>query len=258
MTIASTIAIPTIEAPSQPRRVWNVVRLHFVNRMIYLGIPWIIVGATWIVSMVIGILIVANSTGTGRAKAFEGMGNSWAVLSPLWYLVVVGVLAIAQSFPFALGLSVTRRDFYLGTALTFVVIGSGNALAFAVLTEIERATSGWGIGTRMFTALWFGSQPFLVNLLSYLVICLGVFFIGSCIATIYMRWRVVGMLVFWLGLVAALVIVGVVVTLANGWATLFESLVSLGVAGIFGWLAVLVAAAAVFGYLILRRATPKN
>jgi hypothetical protein len=261
MTMNTTIApsLTVHPAPARPllTRIWNVVRLHMVNRMVYLGIPWIIIAMAWAVTMVIALLI-NFSQGSGAGKALEGTAYSWAVISPLWYLVVVAVQTINLTFPFALGFSVTRRDFYLGTSVLFVIISIVNAIGLTILTAAEKATNGWGLGAHMFTALWFGHQSWQANLVIYFVMELGIFFIGACIATVFMRWRITGMLVFWISFAVLLIGLVSILTLTKSWPAVGAWLVAQGVLGVFAWLLVPVALAAIFGYLVLRKATPKN
>jgi hypothetical protein len=251
-------ATPVLTPPPAFARIWNIVKLHMVNRQTYLGIPWIITGGAWVVSMLIALIIGFATGPEDAAKATEGMTNSWAVFSPLWYMCAVAVLAISQSFPFALGFGVTRRDFYLGTSLLFLLTSVGNAIAFSTLVEIERATNGWGIGGVMFDALFFQGQSWIANVFLFSVIQLAIFFIGACIATIYMRWRTMGMLVFWL--VLAFVLVGSValITLTYSWPAVGGWFASQGVVGGFAWGLIPIVGAAAAGYFILRRATPRN
>ncbi|MFC5928378.1 hypothetical protein D6T64_07140 [Cryobacterium melibiosiphilum] len=249
-------------ASARPRsaatRIWNVVRLHLVDRRTYIGIPWLIVGMAFIVTVFIAQIIGFTTGGLGTADAIEGQRYSWAVMSPQWYLVVVGVQAISFGFPLALGYGVTRRDFYLGTALLFVLISAGNAIAFAVLTQLEQVTEGWWIDTYMFNALWLGLEGFWVDLFSFFVMQLLVFFVGASVATIYMRWRMPGMLVFWSSLVLLIVATVTVITFTSNWIPVSVWFGAQGIAGIFGWLLIPAAIAGVGGFLALRRATPKN
>ena len=255
--MTTVTATPVLTPPPAFARIWNIVRLHMVNRQTYLGIPWIITVAAWAVSMAISVIII-NVAGDDTDKALAGMTNSWAVLSPLWYMCAVAVLAISQSFPFALGFGVTRRDFYLGTSLMFLLASVGNALAYATLVEIERLTNGWGIGAVMFDALYFQDQPWIANVFLFSITQLGILFVGACIATIYMRWRITGMLVFWLGIAAIVVGLAAIFTFTYSWPAVGAWFVAQGTLGVFGWVTVLVALAAFTGFFVLRRATPKN
>ena len=71
----------------------------------------------------------------GAADDLEGMRYSWAVLSPQWYLVAVGVQAIGLTFSFALGFGATRRDFWLGTSVMFVLVAVMFAVSIATLVQ---------------------------------------------------------------------------------------------------------------------------
>jgi hypothetical protein len=241
-----------------PARIWNVVRLHLIDRRTYIGIPWLIVGMAFVITVFIAQIIGFTTGGLDTIDAIEGQRYSWAVLSPQWYLVVVGAQAISFGFPLALGYGVTRRDFYLGTALLFVLISAFNALAFAVLTQLEQLTEGWWIDTYMFNALWLGLDGFWVDLFSFFVMELLVFFVGASIATVYLRWRMPGMLVFWSSL--ALIIVGTVmaITFTSSWPGAGVLFAAQGIGGIFAWLLIPAAVAGFGGFLALRRATPTN
>ena len=252
-------------APAAPHslgsitRIWNVVRLHLVDLRTYVGIPWIIVGAAFVITVIISAIITyATGSTPNSPEAMEGQRYSWAVLAPQWYLIVVAVQAIGMTFPFALGFSVTRRDFYLGTSLLFVLISAFNAAAFALLTQVEKLTNGWGMGAHMFNALWFGIDGWWVDLLSYFSMQLFIFFLGASVATIYMRWRMPGMLVFWVSLAALVLGALALITFTNSWPGVAAWFVAQGIAGFFSWLFIPTLFAATCGFLVLRKATPKN
>lgn len=258
-TTMTSIPAVSMHSRSPFNRIWNVVRLHLVDGWTYIGIPWIIVGFAFVISIIISNIIgFATGNGLGGAEATESQRYSWAVLAPQWYLIVVAVQSISVSFPFALGFSVTRREFYLGTSLLFVLISAFNAVAFTLLTQIEKLTDGWWMGTYMFNALWFGIDAWYVDLLAFFVMQMLVFFIGASVTTIYMRWRMPGMLVFWMSF--ALVLLGslALITYTSSWPAVITWFGQQGIVGIFLWLLVPTVLAAIGGFLALRRATPKN
>ncbi|GAA3869665.1 hypothetical protein GCM10022381_11170 [Leifsonia kafniensis] len=240
-------------------RAWSVVQMHLVDRRTYLGIPWMIVGFAFVISIIISNIIgFATGQGLGGVEATENQRYSWAVLAPQWYLIVVAVQSIAFGFPFALGFSVTRREFYLGTSLLFVLISAFNSVAFTLLTQIEQLTQGWFMGTYMFNALWFGLSGWYVDLLAFFVMQMLIFFVGASVATIYMRWRMPGMLVFWVSFAFLLLGSVALITYTSSWPMVGSWLVAQGTAGIFAWLLIPTVLAALGGFLALRRATPKN
>ena len=248
----TAIAEPTTSTRSIARNpLWRTVRLHALNPSVFFGIPWIILGGAWALSMAIGVIL--HSSGAVTTADIPGMRYSWAVLSPQWYLIVVGVQAIGLTFPFALGFGSTRRDFWLGTALMFVVVSTEMAIAIATLVQVEIATNGWGLGVHMFDALWYG-QSWMEDFYTTFVLQLFVLFVGASATTIYMRWRIPGMLVFATG--AVLLVLGVI-----AWAVFVPSMFAwvggLTIVGGFTILLGLAAVCAVGGYLVIRRATPR-
>jgi hypothetical protein len=243
------------EARSRAHEIWRIVRLHCVNPSVFFGIPWIILGSAWAVMMVVG-LIITGAGGPAENMA-QGMRYSWAVLSPQWYLVVVGVQAIGLTFSFALGFGTTRRDFWLGTSVMFGIVSFLNAVAIATLVQIEKATDGWGIGIAMFDSLWYGQQGWLTDFYTTLAMQLLVLFIGASVTTVYMRWRMRGMLVIAFGAIALFLAFIATMTFSNSWMALFEWFASIGLVGGFTIVLGLALVCAVGGYLVIRRATPR-
>lgn len=250
----TTATVPLASAaPSRFERIRRVVRLHLVAPSVFIGIPWLIVGIAFAVSVAVASLI---RLGTGGDTV--GMGYSWAVLSPQWYLVVVGVQAVGMTFPFALGFGVTRRDFWIGTSVLFTLLSLVNAAAFTVLVQLEKLTDHWWTGTYMFDALWYGAGPWYEDFFSTFALQMFVFFIGAATTTLYMRWRVIGVLTAAVGLVALLLLAGLVIGLTNSWDEVWAAVGSFTVVGVFTGVLVAALLCAVVGYLVIRRATPRS
>jgi hypothetical protein len=257
--MTAVAAAPVAQSTSRvrPHELWRIVRLHAVNPSVFFGVPWIILGAAWAVTMVIALIIRGAAGPAGTADMTEGFGYSWAVLSPQWYLIVVGVQAVAYTFSFALGFGATRRDFWLGTALMFLFVSFEMAVAIATLVQIELATGGWGIGAAMFSSLWYGQEGWLVDFYTTFALQLLVLFIGAGATTVYMRWRTRGMLI--VALAAAVLVLGLIAiaTFTESWMNLFTWFGSIGIVGVFTLVLGLAAFFAVAGYLVIRRATPR-
>jgi hypothetical protein len=255
MSVSITAVAADTTSARRPRvhEIWRTVRLHSVNPSVFFGIPWLILGGAWAVSMVLGIII----HGAGAPADIEGMQYSWAVLSPQWYLIVVGVQAVGLTFPFALGFGSTRRDFWLGTAVMFVFVSTEMAIAIATLVQVEIATKGWGIGVHVFDALWYGQSGWGVDFYTTFALQLFVLFIGAGVTTVYMRWRMLGMMVLLFVTIAVLLIAVAGLTYTQTWMNLFSWLGAIGIVGGFTILLGLAAVCAVGGYLVIRRATPR-
>lgn len=58
--------------------------------------------------------------------------------------------AINLTFHFALGLGVTRRDYFLGTIVHFATLAASFAVGVPLLAKLEELTDGWGVDGRFF------------------------------------------------------------------------------------------------------------
>lgn len=240
-------------------RILNVVRLHLVNKMTTVYVPWMIMAFIFLVNYTIWWILAASLGSADLADARDGIQFSGASGYIFVYMLIVAVQAINLTFPFAQGYSVTRRDFYLGSALTFVGLSAMYAIVITVLGVIERATNGWGLGGTMFSPVYFGGgenplQSFYVTFLAFLFF----FFIGAATATVYVRWKANGMLVFFACLVLLLLGLAALTTFTGSWPAVGAWFVASGVVGVASWTLVPTALAAIVGFLILRRATPRN
>ena len=253
MTAVATSTAVSTNARFRPHEILRIVRLHTVNPSIFFGVPWLILGGAWAITMVIALIL----RGAGISDDADGFRYSWAVLSPQWYLVVVGVQAVAATFPVALGFGATRRDYWLGTGLMFLFVSFEMAVAIATLVQIEKATNGWGIGAGMFDALWYGQSGWLFDFFSTFALQLLVLFIGASITTVYMRWRMKGMLTLLFGGVALILAVIATLTFTESWPALVDWFASIGLVGIFSLLLVKALGWAVVGFFVIRRATPR-
>lgn len=253
MTTAPLDAPPQVR-PS--RRILNVARLHTTNAQTYLGIPWIITVVAFGFSFAIALIIPAVAEPADVPEALSGMQYSWALVAPLWYLVIVGILAVSSTFSFALGLSATRREFFLGTALTFVVVSLINASGYAVLYAIEQATDGFGIGMHHFTSLWLsGDQSVAEAFFTFFVAFFSVVATGAAFATVWMRWKSVGVVTVFI-ILAMLVffVIGAAVALTGATDALASWAMSLSLTEAFLVVLAVSAGALALSWPVLRRA----
>ncbi|WP_368498840.1 hypothetical protein [Herbiconiux sp. A18JL235] len=260
---AVTDSLTTPSRPAAPRtssRVVPVLRLHLINRFTVFVLPWLILGFIFLVNFLIW-WIISRAAGPGSGQdVSDGLQYSGASFYIFVYMTVMGVQAVALTFPFALGYSTTRRDFWLGTSLAFVLLSALYAAGMTVLAGLETATNGWGFHGQMFTAIYFGGADatWYTRFFLFFTGFLFFFFVGAVVATIYQRWRVNGMLVFFASLILLLVGIAALITLTNGWPAFGQWFVEHGPVGVMLWSLVPTALSGVLGYLILRRTTPKG
>jgi hypothetical protein len=240
-------------------RIARVVKLNLANPWTTVVMPWIVLASIFVLSFGIWLIVYANIAPEDRADAQDGMAYSGASSWIFVYLLVVAVQAMNLTFPLALGYGSTRRDFYLGSALTFVLLSVMWAAGLTVLSALESLTNGWGVGGRMFTAIYFGGEetPVWQRSIIFLCVALFFFFVGAAVAAVYVRWRVLGMVVFFF--VLGLILIGAIalITFTGSWGAVGGFFVTNGALGVALWLLVPTAIAGLAGYLVLRRATPR-
>ncbi|GGF01467.1 hypothetical protein [Mycetocola zhadangensis] len=244
--------------PHPMNRIWKAARLNLINKWTVYWIPLMILGFIWVINMIIWWIISASVTGSDRQDALDGTQWSGASFYIFVYMLVIGVQAMNMTFGYALGLSLTRREFYLGSTLAFLLLSVSYGVILTVLSYVEEWTNGWGFGGHMFTSIYFGSGEVWQRLFIFTVAMMFFAFVGTVSGTVYMRWRTNGLLVA--SAISILLIVGAValITLTQSWHLVGEWFVAVGPHGVVTWMLVPTALSALAGYFILSRATPRG
>ncbi|MEP6477884.1 MAG: ABC transporter permease [Rhodoglobus sp.] len=245
-------------APATPlQRILNVVRLHFTNPWTTIVLPWMILGIIFVASLAVWWIIFANlPSDADRADAADGLQYSGGINYIFVYMMVVAIQAISITFPFAQGYGVTRRDYYLGSSLAFVLLAAMYSIGLTILSLIEELTHGWGFGGQMFTPVYFGDN-WMQRLFVFFVTFLFFFFVGAAIATVWVRWKATGVTAFFIVLGVILIGAAALLTFTSSWAVIGNFFAGAGLLGSFAWSLVLTAIAAITGFFVLRRATPR-
>ncbi|MCZ2803481.1 hypothetical protein O2W18_00005 [Modestobacter sp. VKM Ac-2983] len=230
-------------------RVLGAARLQLVNPLVSIGIAWAIVALAFAVNVAIWAVADVDT----RADDSNTGG-----LAALYITVLVTFIqAVTMMFPFAMGLSLSRRVFYLGTALVAVIEALGYGLVLSALTAIENATNGWGVGLDFWApgAVDVGNPA--LQVVVFAVPLLACAFLGIGLGVLYKRWGTAGIYV----LTAASIIGAGGLVLLLTWRQAWDELGAwLGDRSVESWTiglpAVAAAALAALAYLGLRRAVP--
>lgn len=252
-----TTTAHTTPPPRAFTRIINVARLHFVNKSQTIVVPWLIMAFIFAVTLLIGWILRNSLSPAELAEAGEGMQYSGAIGYFLVYMLVIAVMAISQTFPFAQSYSVTRKDFYLGTILAFAALSLVYSAAITVLGWIEDVTNGWGVGTVLFSPAYL-SPNLLERFYAAFVLFLFFFMTGIAVASVYVRWKVNGMLIFFASVAVLVLGLLALATVTNSWGAVGAWFATTGFLGVVSWSLVPTALATVIGYLLLRRATPRS
>ncbi|WP_084106154.1 hypothetical protein [Demequina sp. NBRC 110056] len=256
MTATDTVTTRPATA-SAARRMLNVARLHVANPVPTLVLPVFITLVIFGLNAAIWALVVNIAGGAdnldSNAFSYNG-GITWIIV----FMMVVAVQAMNLTFSYAIGLSVTRRDYYLGTCLYFLALAVGHSAWLTGMAAIERSTDGWGVGGYFFAPFGMWQESLAIIALGYVTTMLLSFSIGAAVATMWVRWRAYGLYAFFLGLAVVLVGAGWAITAADAWPSVGDFLVSTPLEQLFLWTLPLTALCGVVGFLLLRRATPRG
>jgi hypothetical protein len=251
----------TVDAPRRtvtPSRIWRVARLNVTNPMTTLILPWVFLVAILAMNIAIWALITYAAGGPEGLSENPFVWNG-ALSFVFIYLGIAAIQTMSITFPFALGYGVTRRHFYLGSALTFVLLAIGYTIGLTILSAIERATNGWGLRGWMFNAAFFaGGEPWYIQSWVYFCTLMFSLFLGAAFAGVWVRWKAFGLTTAFIVLAFAIVALIAVLTFGELWPQFWEAIADLGFAGVASWSLVVTAVIAVLGYLLLQRATPKS
>ena len=254
MTVTALPTSPT--APPLGRRVWNAVRLHAANLWPTLITPWLIFAAIFGLNLAIWYLVTVAAGGVENldADAFDYNGGvTWV----LFFLMAMAVQAMSLTFRFALGIGMTRRDYYLGTVAYLAFLAGAYAAGIAVMAQVEELTNGWGMGGRFF-APWFLAdlpawQLWYLNAVPGLLLAM----LGVAFGAVWVRWKATGLYLA-LGALAVLVVAGLwAMTTTESWGALADYLSTHSPVLSATWTLPVTALLAAAGYLVLRRATPR-
>lgn len=237
-------------------RIINVMRLHFANKFQLVMTPWLIMGFIFGVSLLIGWIARGAGDPTTGEEGFTIEING-SVFYFLVYMLVLAVMAISQMFPFSQSYSVTRREFYVGTVLTFLGLSIAYSLVITLLGAIEDASGGWGLNVSVFNPGIFG--PNLAERFYIMVVLFAFFFMtGMATASVYVRWKANGMYIFFGLLVLLIVGLAWLTTATGSWGAVGNWFAAMGLLGVVTWTLVPTFLALVTGYILLRKATPRN
>lgn len=226
-------------------RTLNVVRMQFVNKQTYVWVPLLVLGGAFVLSLAIFAMV-----------PYDGVKVGGGTYAPLWYFLVVGVQSLTLTFPFSQAMSVSRREFFLGTLLAAAATSAMLALIFMVGGLIEEATNGWGMNGYFFYLQWIWADGPLAAFFVYFVTAMMFFVTGFWSATIYKRFGSLWLTAVLVGIGALLVAVIWLVGFADAWVAAFTWFGQQGALGLALWGVLLGAVLAGISFLILRRATP--
>ncbi|MCH5585242.1 hypothetical protein MK805_09700 [Shimazuella sp. AN120528] len=180
--------------------ITGVMNMHFKAKW-WFFIPWIITflifGSNLVISFLIGVPI-----------SYPG-----SIAPTCISLLVIAIVIVIRMFPFALGLSVRRTDFFLGATSIFAVISAGFAIVLFLFSLVEQWTGGWGTKLHFFHLSYLNDGSVIEQLLTSFVFMLNMCFLGVVIGSIFQRFGRTGLLIFF----GTVFVVATIGSLIYGW-----------------------------------------
>ncbi|MEJ8281210.1 hypothetical protein [Pseudonocardia spirodelae] len=229
-------------------RIATVLRLTGVDARVRMSVPWLILGAIFLVNVAIWWAV--------RASSDDGGQGTTGALTALFFIIgSTYLVTMTQTMPFALSLGITRRHFYAGVVVRLAGETLVHAVALTALLLLERATDGWGLRMGFFSL---GFVPPLNPLLQVLCFWVPLLSIGTLFllfGAVFRRWGQYGV---WALAVAGVLAAGLAVfwvTWQSAWPAVGRFFTGTPVPVLLAVHPLVLAAVAVaVGYLVVRRA----
>jgi hypothetical protein len=221
----------------------SVMKMH-ARTTYWFFTPLVIIVASFIMSLLVSRLF------HGNGAVFYGGINYVYV-----FFFVFGIVSLNDTFPFALGFSVRRTDYFLGTLLLVVLLSAATAILIVLLAFVQsHAIHGWDGRLHLFSLPSVNDASSGEQLWIYFVAQVHMYFLGFAIGSIYRRFGKAGM---WAFFVFAFLLLSASIFLSTSlhWESTFFFWLSQSTAFEFAWLALLSAGYMLVSYMLLRKAT---
>ena len=190
-------------------RTGSVLKLHLRDKFMWLYLPWIILSSSFIVNIVIGLMVDEPIYSGGLSSIFI-------------FMLVAGTVVLSQTFPFAIGFSIRRTDFYTGTLVMAGLIGALTSILLLILGAIESVTNSWGGNLRFFTLPYLNDGTLIEQFIIFFILLVHMFMLGFAIASIHRRYGRTGMFAFFIISFLVLSIASFLLTYNSWWLDMFE------------------------------------
>ncbi|TSI16737.1 hypothetical protein [Brevibacterium aurantiacum] len=244
---ATTEALGNQHSTRSKSRILGVVRLHFMNTQTFVWVPVIVLSGVWLITLLIYWIIAASGV--------EGPMYSGGSQAPLWYFAVVGAQAMNLTFYFSQAMSLTRREFYLGSLTAAGISAAAISTVFVLLGLIEQATEGYGINGFFAYLPWvWEGGPFAAGL-TYFALTMLVFILGFWFAIVHKRFGALILTTALLVIALVLLSGAALISLNGAWLEVWMWVLETQSMGLTLWALGLGVVFAAGSYLTLRRLT---
>lgn len=221
----------------------GVLRIYTKQKLSWIYLPWAITAFSFLTNYFISLMVNGDSFYAGG-------------LATIFIYVFVGALvSVLQLFPFALGFSIRRTDFFAGSVLMLVLYSIFTSIILLVLAEVERSTGSWGNRVSFFKLPYLNDGTLLEQFMIYFIVLISFAFIGIGIGVFYLRHRGMKTFVMFAAYFILLSGASVLVTQYGWWGQVFDWLVKHTAFELSLWFIPITLILALFSYRSIRKSS---
>jgi hypothetical protein len=224
----------------------TVIRYHLVQRFNYIILPWAVLAFVFGLD---AIILSLTPAGHSSHRYVGGLASIFLVVC------ILGGQSVAQALPYGLALGLSRRTYYLGTALLAVGLAAVVSTVATIGQVIERATGGWGMRMGFFRVPYILDGSWYLTWLTCFVVLTLLYVYGMWFGLVYRRWSLPGLAAFVAGQLTVGAVAAVAVTGVHAWHDVGRFFTALSAAGLTGLLAALTVVLMAGGLTTMRRLT---
>ncbi len=225
-------------------RFTTVMRIHAKDKLTWFIVPWcFVLLPAFLVNLLIG----------GIIQLEKGMYTG-GLASIFFCLLFIGIAMPMKSFPFAIGLSIRRTDFFLGTLLMITVVCSGISAVLLALSLLENNWN-WGVGLHFFNLPYLSDGSLVAQWWTLFATAFHMAFLGFVISAVYRRFGRMGMFVLFPIIIVAGSVLSFLCTYYNWWIDIFNWLSGHSAAQLASWLFVGAVIYVLLSFFMIRKAT---
>ncbi|MBV9615792.1 MAG: hypothetical protein JO011_08445 [Ktedonobacteraceae bacterium] len=258
------------------KRIASVMVMHARDRATWFLGPWIVLGAGFVICLLITLSI--DLLWGGTTPVYTG------ALACIYFVMLIEAIGnFVRTFPFAVGFGTRRRDYLLGTLAWGIAFCASWAILLGLFSLLEaNVIENWGVGLHFFHLPFFSDgsplQRFcwsyyhdmacahsdpnyfrggssLQQFWVYFVLLLFMYMLGLLLGSIYQRFGRTGEYIF-SGIVFLLLSAFLLLSSYwQWWRTIFGWLAQQTAASLGLWLVPLIVIFALTSYALQRKAT---
>ncbi|EFH81368.1 hypothetical protein [Ktedonobacter racemifer] len=227
-------------------RMQAILHIHSKDWFWWLLAPW-----CWALLPSFAVNLIISLFAHTDAGIYTG-----GLVSIYIYMLIIGALVVYRTFSFALGFTMRRTDYILGTTLVAITVCAIEAIVLLLLSFIEAdLTGGWGVRLHFFHLPYVSDGSFLAQFWVYFIALATLYALGFIIGSLYQRAGRTGLL----ATSGAALLLGTIGSFActqyNWWGNIFAWLTHQSTADLASWFLLPLVACLSISYVLLRKAT---